>query len=663
MLHTCDNEIRVRSSEKHGWPPSAFPVGSADRSPIKQAGFTLVMMSILLTVAALIFVAVLPGQEAGDTNQKNTNSTKKLERVEEAMRAFMTLNGRRPCPADGNQAEGAASFGVESISSGVCNTSTSGMLGPDAGTTYIVGGTIPTKTLGLPDDYAFDDYGRRFTYVVDTRATASGTCISLMNYPTNNGTGGIAIQNTVTANGGVPIDQTMYAYISHGATGYGAFPAQGSTVTNRVNSGSTDTDMQNNAGVNSSFTYNTTNFTNVFVKKDKVASNLPTGGTDTGFDDVVWYRPDLKNTCCLGTACTKYKAITIASNSGGYISTDLLNFPLLVAFYGDTNVGAAASATNCQNIRFTASDGVTQLPYERQTCGISGGAATGAFWVRVPVISHSADTIIYMYYGNANLPDGNNPVGVWDSNYMGVWHMEQLPSGTAPQMTDSTVNANNGTTGGTITQTTGQVGKALNYDGSTAYVNVGTMPAMFNASNTVMTLSCWILSNDFTSTPANGQAFFGTENLNTNYNVRAMFGWNGSLHNAIYLVFAPGVWPNDYAYVYSVATALSTGTWYHVAIVLNLASRLSSQVYVNGSAVASTVITGGAIPTAFSTVGTNVDWGAFDRLDGVGGNRTYFNGKLDECRISNTTRSADWISFEYHNMFDVTNDIHIWPEQ
>src|SRR4029077_15897276 len=92
----------------------------------------------------------------------------------------------------------------------------------------------------------------------------------------------------------------------HGASGYGATPAQGAaTPAGRINSGSTDGDMQNNAGVDahfpgpSGFTYNTTNFTNPVVQKPRVA---PTS-TDTGFDDLTYYREDIKNTCCLGAIC------------------------------------------------------------------------------------------------------------------------------------------------------------------------------------------------------------------------------------------------------------------------------------------------------------------------------------------------------------------------
>jgi hypothetical protein len=147
---------------------------------IGERGFSLIMVSILLTVAALIFVSVLPGQEAGDANQKTLNSITKLERIEEATRSFMAFHGRRPCPADGQYVENTANFGLEAATPGTCTGGTpSAPLGPDIGTGYIVGGTIPTRSLGLPDEYAYDDFGRQFTYVVDIRATSLSACRAL----------------------------------------------------------------------------------------------------------------------------------------------------------------------------------------------------------------------------------------------------------------------------------------------------------------------------------------------------------------------------------------------------------------------------------------------------------------------------------------------------
>ncbi len=264
-----------------------------------RGGFSLVVMAVLLTMLSIIMVSFLPGRDAGDTNKKTVSSIDKLDKVEAAMRAFMAFKGRRPCPASGAYKPGDQYFGVEAAVSGACTGGTpAAQLGPDAVTGYVVGGTIPTRTLGLPDDYAFDEWGRSFTYVVDRRATiagsGSGQCSNLQDYPTNDGKGGVYVQIKDTSGAVNSTDQVMYAYISHGPDGHGAFPAQGAgSPANRINTGSLDADQNNNAGVSNdgNFTYSTANFTKTIVKKDRTSA----------FDDIVYYRDDIKNRCCLGS--------------------------------------------------------------------------------------------------------------------------------------------------------------------------------------------------------------------------------------------------------------------------------------------------------------------------------------------------------------------------
>ena len=88
----------------------------------------------------------------------------------------------------------------------------------------------------------------------------------------------------------------MYAYISHGADGHGAFPAQGSSVANRINKGSNDADTLSNASELTNFSAQPNN---TFVKKDRV----PGTTNATGFDDLLYYHTDSMNTCCIGNSC------------------------------------------------------------------------------------------------------------------------------------------------------------------------------------------------------------------------------------------------------------------------------------------------------------------------------------------------------------------------
>src|SRR5450759_2548305 len=154
-------------------------MNSAIRPASRLSGFSLIAAAIGLTVAALVMVSLLPGKEIGGFNRKAATNISRLGVVETAIVGFMAKNGRLPCPADGQYDVNNRWFGIEAASSGTCTGGTpAAPLGPDAGTTFVVGGVIPTKTLGLDDSYAFDEWGHRFTYVVDKRATLNTSCAS-----------------------------------------------------------------------------------------------------------------------------------------------------------------------------------------------------------------------------------------------------------------------------------------------------------------------------------------------------------------------------------------------------------------------------------------------------------------------------------------------------
>ena len=154
---------------------------------------------------------------------------------------------------------------------------------------------------------------------------------------------------------------------------------------------------------------------------------------------------------------TYRKEITISNTD---VDEDLTDFPLLVKFTADTDIGAHALASG-YDIRFTDADG-NAIPYERESFSIKAGSGSGIFWVKVPTITTAADSTIYAYYGKSDASDGQSATSVWDANFKGVWH---LPNGATLSANDSTSNANNGTNNG-ATATTGKVDGAGNFDGT-----------------------------------------------------------------------------------------------------------------------------------------------------------------------------------------------------
>ncbi len=102
-------------------------------------------------------------------------------------------------------------------------------------------------------------------------------------------------------------------------------------------------------------------------------------------------------------------------------------------------------------------------------------------------------------------------------------------------------------------------------------------------------------------------------------------------------------YPNNYKVVTSTVTTLSNSTWFHIAMVLDVATIGNSKVYVNGASKAVSTATAGTPPVVLPVLGSNAML-AFQP------NTQRFDGAIDEVRISNIARSATWIQTEYNNM-------------
>lgn len=182
---------------------------------------------------------------------------------------------------------------------------------------------------------------------------------------------------------------------------------------------------------------------------------------------------------------TYRKEITISRTN---VDSTLSNFPLLVKIAADTDIGAHAKS-NGYDLRFTLIDG-TSLSYERERFSIRAGSGSGVFWVKVPSISSSANTTIYLYYGKSDATDGEDAASVWDANFAGVWH---LPNGATLGTLGSTSNDNDGTVSGP-TATSGVLDGGASFNGSNNphdNIDVGTSDGSLNITGDDITISAW----------------------------------------------------------------------------------------------------------------------------------------------------------------------------
>ena len=153
--------------------------------------------------------------------------------------------------------------------------------------TAAVEGMVPTKALRLPDDYAFDGWGRRIMYALDKRFTAASAFTTI---PATDTTARITIND---ASGHPKTTRAGYALISFGPNGHGAYPRNGGST--RLTAGSVNADELTNCGCLSNGTTNGGGLTGTFVQKTAAQDNTP--NPLNNFDDVVAFgtRSDLRS--------------------------------------------------------------------------------------------------------------------------------------------------------------------------------------------------------------------------------------------------------------------------------------------------------------------------------------------------------------------------------
>ncbi len=188
-------------------------------------------------------------------------------------------------------------------------------------------------------------------------------------------------------------------------------------------------------------------------------------------------------------------------------NTDQANFPFLFnttdsSLATTANGGHIASFNGYDIVFSTDPAGQNQLNYELEEYNQVTGQVIA--WVRIPILSHTTDTVIYMLYGNPSIAAAQqSPGAVWDANFMGVWH---VPNGTQLSLADSTSNSDNATDNG-ATATAGQVDGGMQTSGQT-YATIGSPANLADLSHGNATFSAWV-NNTGTGGIILGKAGFG----------------------------------------------------------------------------------------------------------------------------------------------------------
>jgi biopolymer transport protein ExbB len=280
--------------------------------------------------------------------------------------------------------------------------------------------------------------------------------------------------------------------------------------------------------------------------------------------------------------------------SGASITAELRNFPVLIRL-DSSSFNFEDAKQDGSDLRFYAADDKTALPFRIESFDAKTGLA--AIWVAVPNLAGSAQTKIYMYFGNKK--SGVAPVSgpVFDPLYKAIYHFgigEKVPA-------DDTSNRNDALSA--VSVKAGWIGQGARFDGTAAELP----PAVVANASQGFSFEAWVKPRD---AAASGTVFAAGSFV------------VGLDKGQVYIETAPGS--------RAVAPTALTGDWTYVAATI---SGSTITLYVNGLPAAT--LTSPQIQLANPS------------LAGSPAQQGKFAGEIDEVRLSATARTAAYVKAAY----------------
>lgn len=341
------------------------------------------------------------------------------------------------------------------------------------------------------------------------------------------------------------------------------------------------------------------------------------------------------------------------------IDEGLVDFPLLFHLDGTHDICGSVfrelgSSDNRRKIAVTGADGISEYYVEIEKWNHEAGQAW--MWVKVRHVFSDTDTVLYLYF-DAGHPDNTGRVDdvnsgpgrtVWqDNSFMGVWHLSNIGGGGS--VYDSTVCRNHGTPHGSMNISDlveGTMGYALDFDGEDDYIDVGGV----ESNNWLaITVEAWIYPREIyderiicksSDTTVDSHIFsLGIFRSGSGHILRARLGTEGL-----------GVGASNH----DSSSFLTTGQWHYLAFTWDAEGGWIN-LYGNSLDVGRELKRGRSIEDSDQVVCIGNINAEQDR---------YFNGIIDEVRISNVLRTPAWIKATYESGIDdlVTFDslVSLW---
>jgi hypothetical protein len=321
------------------------------------------------------------------------------------------------------------------------------------------------------------------------------------------------------------------------------------------------------------------------------------------------------------------------------VTGDLQEFPILLSA---TDADLIKARTNGEDLLFMNNVGVaSKLYHDIDVFDESTGQLVA--WVKIPSLSSTTDTIIYLYYGNPASLSMTYPEKVWEGKYNAVYHLSGEP--TEP-VHDSTGNTNTGVAQGTMTSSDlveGKLGTAYSFDGTDDFISF----ADFTNGLQKGACSAWV------QTTADDAMMVWAEGASSSTKPYIALGKAAGGE----LSFARDVYGTNSNFQGRKDVGMNDGVWHY--IVWSSTGSLN-RFFFDGSEITMTW-QDGQNPNGIWFDDQNTDTTSLGLLNRANPDNPW-DGLLDELHITNSPLSADWVATEYANQNSPAWFASIGPE-
>ena len=318
------------------------------------------------------------------------------------------------------------------------------------------------------------------------------------------------------------------------------------------------------------------------------------------------------------------------------VAGDETDFPVLIT---EDNLPAGFWTnvdTQGDDIVLTSDDEETKL--KRELVNIDTGGETLELYVKVPSLASSADTDLYLYYGNAGATETDD-TDTWNGDYLGVWHLQEDPSGGAPQAQDSTVSNWDLTSEGTMTSgdlVAMEPGKGWTFDAaddgaSKTGLSIATLPTTFCQYGVVQGAAVYNQLGGV-SIPASADALYSYIRSDGDVVIESITSGTSA-----------GAKSTTPTYTDTDEFAVC-GVW---------ANATSRKVYTEGTNVVEDTTSRGTITATVAAI-SKIPYNS-GALKG--------RASMSEFRVLDTDLSANWVSTEYNTIRDTANFYAVGAEE